>query len=78
MSNDPKRERTESERSDHSNQPPATHVAGIPKGEEQSLTSNEPGREKGRKHYQDMRDSTGINAAARQPIHPDMPHIPPS
>ena len=78
MSNDPKQTRPESDRSDHSNQPQPTHVAGIPKGEEQSLNSHEPGREKDRKHYQDMRDSTGINADARQPIHPDMPHIPPA
>lgn len=65
---------TEHERSATS----GTHVAGTNKGEEQALGGREAGRETGRKHYQDARDSTGINAHARQPIHPDMPHLPPS
>ena len=78
MSNDPRRERTESSRSDQSNQPQPAHVAGIPKGEELALNSKEAGREEGRKNYQDARDATGINAAQRQPIHPDMPNIPPA
>lgn len=55
-----------------------THVSGTSKGEELALDSREEGREKGRKHYQDARDSTGINPQSRQPIHPDMPHIPPA
>ncbi len=67
---------SESDRSD-SNQPQPSHVAGIPKGEEQAMNSKEPGREKDRKNYQDARDSTGINADKRQPIHPAMPNIPP-
>jgi len=53
-------------------------VAGIPKGEEKALKTKEPGRKAGRKNYQDMRASTGINADKRQPIHPAMPHIPPA
>lgn len=77
MSNDPKRERTETSRSDDSGQPQPAHIPGTNKGEEQALTSTEPGRERGRKNYQDMRDSTGINSAKRQPIHPAMPNIPP-
>ncbi len=60
-----------------SNPPQGNHIAGTSKGEEQALSSREAGRETGRKNYQDARDSTGINAAARQPIHPDMPGIPP-
>jgi len=78
MSNDPRRERTESSRSDQSNQPQPSHIPGTNKGEEQALNSKEAGREEGRKNYQDARDATGINAAARQPIHPDMPNIPPA
>jgi hypothetical protein len=58
--------------------PPPTHVPGTSKGEEQALTSKEPGRDPNRKHYQDARDSTGINADKRQPIHPAMPYIPPA
>lgn len=78
MSNDPTSRRTEGERSDESDMPQPSHVPGIPKGEEESLKSSEPGRDRGRKNYQDARDSTGINAAKRQPIHPAMPNIPPS
>lgn len=78
MSNDPRNERTETSRTDESDMPQPTHVAGIPKGEEESLNSTEPGRERDRKNYQDARDSTGINAAKRQPIHPAMPNIPPA
>jgi hypothetical protein len=68
----------EKDRSERTYQPEPTHVPGTNKGEEQALTSKEPGREAGRKNYQSMRDSTGINAEARGPIHPSMPHIPPS
>ncbi len=78
MSNNPRLERTEFSRSDRSNQPQPSHIPGTNKGEEQALTSKEAGREAGRKNYQDARDSTGINSAARQPIHPAMPNIPPA
>ncbi len=78
MSNERRRERTESSRSDESGKPPLTHVAGVPKGEELALKTKEPGRAAGRKNYQDMRDATGINADKRQPIHPAMPNIPPA
>ncbi len=61
-----------------SNPPVPDHVAGTPKGEEQALNSHEPGRDPSAKNYRDARDSTGINAAARQPIHPAMPNIPPA
>ncbi len=74
----PEEKRTESSRSAHNENPSPTHVAGIPKGEEKALKTKEPGRKAGRKNYQDMRDSTGINADKRQPIHPAMPHIPPA
>lgn len=78
MSNDPRKEETESSRSDPAYKVQPSHVPGTSKGEEQALSSTEEGRERGRKNYQDMRDSTGINAEARQPIHPDMPNIPPA
>ncbi len=78
MSNDPRRERTESSRSDDSNQTPVSHVSGIPKGEEQALKTKEAGRDLDRKNYQSARDSTGINAEKRQPISPAMPNIPPA
>ncbi len=51
MSNERRRERTESSRSDESGKPPLTHVAGVPKGEELALRTKEPGREAGRKNY---------------------------
>jgi hypothetical protein len=78
MSNNPRLERTETDRSDSSDQPQPSHIPGTNKGEEQALTTKEVGRQAGRKNYQDARDSTGINAAARQPIHPAMPNIPPA
>ena len=68
----------ESSRSDNSNQPQPAHIPGTNKGEEQALTSKEAGRAADRKNYQDARDSTGINADKRQPIHPAMPFLPPS
>jgi hypothetical protein len=68
---------SESDRSTEKNVAP-THVPGTKKGEEQALTSKEPGRDPNRKYYQDARDSTGINADKRQPIHPAMPYIPPA
>jgi hypothetical protein len=41
------------------------------------LNQKEAGRGEGRKGYINSRDSTGINAEARAPIHPDMPNLPP-
>jgi hypothetical protein len=78
MSNNPRLERTETDRSDSSDQPQPSHIPGTNKGEEQALTTKEPGREAGRKNYQDARDSTGINSDKRQPIDPSMPNIPPA
>ncbi|MEY2486400.1 MAG: hypothetical protein QOH39_2048 [Verrucomicrobiota bacterium] len=69
---------TETDRSERTHQPEPNHIPGTKKGEEQALTSKEAGRKAGRKHYQDARDSTGINPAARQPISPAMPNIPPA
>jgi len=54
MQPDSERKRTESDRSDGSELPPPTHVAGVPKGEELALKTKEPGREANRKNYQDM------------------------
>ncbi len=60
------------------NDPPKpVHVSGIGKGEEKTM---EEGREPGRggaKSYRNARDSTAISADDRNPIHPDMPNIPP-
>jgi len=61
-----------------SDQPKPNHTPGTLKGEEMALTNREPGRDPNRKQYRSARDSTGINAADRQPIHPDMPSIPPA
>lgn len=58
--------------------PQPSHTPGTPKGEELALTHREPGRDPDRKYYRSARDSTGIDAANRQPIHPDMPNIPPA
>ena len=67
------------QQSDHDNRnAQSDHVGGIPKGEEQAMNSTEAGRDRDRKNYQDARDSTGINADKRQPIHPAMPFIPPA
>jgi len=57
--------------------PQPVHVPGTIKGEELALTHKEPGRGEG-KQYRSSRDSTGINAKARAPIHPKMPSIPPA
>jgi hypothetical protein len=55
------------------------HVPGMHKGEECVLEQGrEPGRGEGPKQYRSSRDSTGINAAGRRPIHPSMPNIPPA
>ncbi len=59
--------------------PQPVHVTGNGKGEERALTKGrEPGRDAERKQYRSARDSTGINASAENPIHPDMPNIPPA
>ena len=62
------------------NDPPhPTHVAGTGKGEELAKKKGrEPGRKAGGGGYRTSRDSTGINADARKPIHPDSPEIPPA
>jgi hypothetical protein len=58
--------------------PDPVHIPGTSKGEECALQKGrEPGRGQG-KQYRSARDSTGINPQNRQPIHPDMPNIPPS
>ncbi len=59
--------------------PQPVHVEGMDKGEELARKKGkEPGRgEPDRKSYRTARDSTGVNAADREPIHPDMPDIPP-
>lgn len=59
--------------------PQPIHVAGNGKGEEVVLKrGHEPGRDPDRKQYRSARDSTGIDSANRNPIHPDMPNIPPA
>ena len=59
--------------------PEPTHVAGTNKGEELvRQKGHEPGRaERGSRFYRTARDSTGLNAKAREPIDPRMPSIPP-
>ncbi len=55
----------------------SSHTPGTPKGEERVLRhGREPGREDLR-HGRPARDATSINAAAREPIYPRMPHLPP-
>jgi hypothetical protein len=55
-----------------------SHTPGTPKGEERLRREGpEPGREN-RKLGRTARDATGINARARDPIDPRMPHIPPA
>jgi hypothetical protein len=54
------------------------HTPGTPKGEERVRRhGREPGREDGRRG-RTARDSTSINASARDPIDPRMPHLPPA
>ena len=60
--------------------PQPVHVEGTSRGEEMVLHH---GKEPGRKHtngrdYRCARDSTGISASKRRPIHPDMPNTPPA
>jgi hypothetical protein len=75
---DPRSKGDPSMNSSHAVHPPEpTHIPGTSKGEERALAGREPGRGVGR-HYRTARDSTGINPQARQPIHPDMPNLPPA
>jgi hypothetical protein len=54
-----------------------SHTPGTPKGEERVRhEGHEPGRQKDRPH-RTARDATSINAAAREPIDPRMPKMPP-
>jgi hypothetical protein len=53
------------------------HTPGTPKGEERVRREGpEPGREN-KQLGRTARDATAINAAARDPIDPRMPHLPP-
>ncbi len=53
----------------------SSHTEGTSRGEEVlSKKGPEPGRETGKRT---ARDSTSINAKARDPIDPRMPHMPP-
>jgi hypothetical protein len=55
-----------------------SHTPGVPRGEE---IVRKFGREDGRKDPRadrTARDATGINADAREPIDPRMPHLPPA
>ena len=55
-----------------------SHTPGTPKGEERvRREGREPGREN-TKLGRTARDSTSINASARDPIDPQMPHLPPA
>ncbi|HEX4086792.1 MAG TPA: hypothetical protein VHY22_17900 [Chthoniobacteraceae bacterium] len=60
--------------------PQPVHIPGTSRGEELALTKGkEPGRRgHAGRNYRGARDSTGINARNRRPIHPDMPSIPPA
>jgi hypothetical protein len=56
----------------------SAHTPGTPKGEERLRREGpEPGREQP-KLGRTARDATSINAAARDPIDPRMPHLPPA
>jgi hypothetical protein len=59
--------------------PSPTHITGTNKGEELVRQhGREPGRHDRSRNYRTARDSTGLNAAARRPIDPRMPEIPPA
>jgi hypothetical protein len=63
------------------NEPPKpVHVPGTRKGEEMVLRKGrEPGRhERAARGYRSARDSTSLNAEARDPIDPRSPCIPPA
>jgi hypothetical protein len=54
-----------------------SHTPGTPKGEELvRRKGREPGRQN-EKLGRTARDATSINAEARDPIDPRMPHLPP-
>jgi hypothetical protein len=56
----------------------SAHVPGTHKGEEWTLHGErEPGRSNP-KIDRTARDSTSVNAKARRPIDPRMPHLPPA
>lgn len=62
-----------------SNPPEPVHVSGTSRGEEAAnKKGKEPGRGQPGPSYRTARDSTTINPDDRDPIHPDMPHIPPA
>jgi hypothetical protein len=55
-----------------------SHTPGTPRGEELVRRyGREPGRERPRLG-RTARDATSVNAAARDPIDPQMPHLPPA
>ena len=61
--------------------PQPTHVPGTHKGEETTIKhGKEPGRkqEGDSEEYRTARDSTSIDAEHRDPIDPEMPHMPPA
>lgn len=61
------------------NPPKPVHVAGTLKGEETvHKKGREPGRGQSEESYRTARDSTSINPEGCEPIHPDMPRIPPA
>lgn len=54
-----------------------SHTPGTPKGEERVIREGrEPGRQ-AKEPHRTARDSTSIDADARAPIDPQMPHLPP-
>lgn len=54
-----------------------SHTPGTPKGEELVIhKGREPGR-RDQEPHRTARDSTSINAEAREPIDPKMPNMPP-
>jgi hypothetical protein len=56
----------------------SAHEPGTPKGEERVIKQGrEPGRENQRLG-RTARDATSINPTARDPIDPQMPHLPPA
>ena len=55
-----------------------SHTPGTPRGEERVKRHGlEPGRHK-REPHRTARDSTSIDAEAREPIDPKMPQMPPA
>jgi hypothetical protein len=58
--------------------PRPVHVSGTAKGEEVvRRKGREPGRGESGRGYRSARDSSSINVASKEPIHPDSPNIPP-